>query len=169
MLPRLSNLLFCLLITLVPAKHCKSFIKNPDCCVRCPIDPKTRVAQLVEVFNNLRGGSYGDAIQSLVNEDFISYIRIRQHQCQVDVFPIFVSLDGFDHYVLHDDDWIKVLRDGSVEATFSIVALSHLFIPGTQVTSAARIVQTWIPTKGICNYQLKHEKYTDYRCFSLNK
>jgi hypothetical protein len=105
----------------------------------------------------------------MVHEDFISYLRAGQDQCQVDIFSAPVTVPGFDYYVFHDDDWIKNFRDGSVEAIFSLVALSHLFLPGSQITSGAQIKQTWIPTEGICNYQLKQENYTDYRCFSLNK
>jgi hypothetical protein len=165
---RSAYLFFGLLITLNFAKHCKPCFKESDCCGHCPIDPKTRVTQLVEVVNDLRGRVYDEAIKSLLTEDFIAYLRVRQGRCRVDIFSFPVSLEGFDYYVLHDDEWVKLLHDGSVQATFSIIALSHLFLPGPAVTNAAQIVQTWIPSEGICNYQLKQENYTDYRCFPLN-
>lgn len=165
----LSYLIFCLLATLNFAKHCKPCFKESVCCGRCPIDPRTRVTQLVEVINNLRGEMANDAVRSLLTEDFIAYLRVRQGRCRIDDFTYPISLYGFDYYALHDDEWIKVFHDGSVQASFSVIALSHLFIPDVSVTNAGQIVQTWIPAEGICNYKLKQENYTDYRCLPLNK
>jgi hypothetical protein len=116
----------------------------------------------VEVFNELRKEIFSDAIKSLINKDFVSYIQIGQVRCRLYVFSSPLAYYAYKHYVLHDDDRIKVFHDGSVQAMFSIVALN------LALTNAAQIVQTWIPAEEICNYQLKQENYTDYRCFTEN-
>jgi hypothetical protein len=123
------------------------------------------VAELVDVFNSKRKNGYFQEI-CLLDKDFVGYVRFKEAQCQLFTYPFPQMLYGYDYYYLHDDDWIEERHDGSMVVTFSIVELKQTFRP---MPNAAQIVQTWVPAEGICNYLMKQENYTDYRCFSVNQ
>lgn len=165
----LMPVVFCSAIALVYAKSCKKSFKDSECYGHCPLNPKDRVAELVEVFNKLRGDTHWENIQNLVSQDFIGYTSFPKAGCHYLTLPFPLILTGFDYYLLHDDDWVQVSHDGTVVATFSLVIILNGGKPDLPLGEGSQIVQTWITSDGLCNYQLKQENFTDYRCLAVQK
>lgn len=137
---------------------------DSDSCEQCPIDPKTRVAQLIEVFSDVRGYDQMQ-LKNLYTEDFISYLSFKGNHCIPFTLNLPTLLSNHDITMLHEDDWMKVNQDGSVTATFTDVLLTAGLTP----IYALEIVQIWVPVEGLCNYKLRLENVTDYRCLASRK
>jgi hypothetical protein len=138
--------------------------KDSDSCGHCPLDPKTRVAQLIQVFSDVRGYDQ-EQLKNLYTKDFISYVTFRGNRCIPFVLNLPDLLPNHDITMLHEDEWMTVNQDGSVTATFTNVLISS----GLTLIYGLEIVQTWIPVDGLCNYKLKQENVTDCRCLVSRK